>query len=71
MLRREFRKLTRKVIGMGDELSEVQTTRSKKKMHPQAERILGEIDELKRRRKGIERNLGGVPESGAASHRLS
>ncbi len=69
VLEQEHRKLGGKIAAKRDELSGVETTKSKKKMNPRAKQIMAEIDRMKKRQREIEKQLGGKPSGQTKSRR--
>jgi predicted nuclease with TOPRIM domain len=68
-LKREYRRLERKIQRRERELEETPTAKSKKKQNPKVRRILDEVRKLRKRQDEVEAKLGGAPDTGGSARR--
>jgi predicted nuclease with TOPRIM domain len=68
-LKREYRRLERKIQRRERELEETPTAKGKKKQNPKARRIIDEVRKLRKRQSEVETRLGGPPDTGGEARR--
>lgn len=68
-LKREYRRLERKIQRRERELEDTPTAKSKKKQNPKAKRLVEEVRKLRKRQSEVETRLGGAPETGSGARR--
>ncbi len=68
-LKREHRRLERKIQKRERELEQTPTAKSKKKQNPKAKRLIDEVRKLRKRQNEVESRLGGKPERDSQARR--
>ncbi len=67
VLERQHSRLSSKISDLEAKLAKVPAAKSKKQQNPQAVKLMSQIKKLKKERQGIEKDLGGAPDSTSAS----
>jgi predicted nuclease with TOPRIM domain len=68
-LKREYKRLERKIQRRERELEDTPTAKSKKKQNPKARRLIDEMRKLRKRQDEVETKLGGPPKTGGQARR--